>query len=70
MPMVIKYTVCDVEIPYPGSFPYISLFTCLGFLHGFLQGLIIVLTYLGLFTFTGLCYYPVKDLILNLECFY
>ena len=33
--MVLRYTVCDVELPYPGKFP------CPGLLQGFLHDLIL-----------------------------
>ena len=62
-----------VQIPYtglfnfPDLFPYLGLYSYLGFLQLFLQDLILCLLYLILFsyivlsTFTAMCIYPVKN---------
>ena len=44
--MVVKYTLFDNEITYPGLFTYPS------FLQGFLCDLILGLTFPGLFTYS------------------
>ena len=76
--MVLRYTMCDVELPYPGLFtfsglfPYLSLFPFPGFLQGFLQDFILGLPYSGkfpypgIFSFPGLFPYTVKASILKL----
>ena len=48
------YIGCYVELPYPGLFPYLGLFPFTDFQQGFVQDLILNLTYLGLFPFPGL----------------
>ena len=45
--LVLKYTVCDVDLPNPGKFPYP------GFLQGFIHNLIPGLPYLGIFPYPG-----------------
>ena len=58
--MVLGYTVCDVEVSYPGLFPYpglskhTGLFPYPGFPQKFIQYLMLGLPYCGLFTFLGL----------------
>ena len=52
--MFLQYTVCGVELPYPGLFPYLSLFPYLLFVQEFLQDLIPGLPYLVFFSYPGL----------------
>ena len=54
--MVLQYTVCDVELPYPVF--YVLFFSYPVFLQKYLQDLILCLTYHGLFPYPGLFLYP------------
>ena len=71
--MYIRYSVSDFDLPYPGLFPYLDLFTypiffisCFlypvflypGFLQVFTQYLILGLSYLSLFPYPGLSKFP------------
>ena len=57
IPMIVRYTTYDIELPYPGLYPFPI------FLQEFLQDLIIGFTYLGSFYFPVIFLYPVKSLI-------
>ena len=46
--MILRYNLCDVELPFPGLFPYI------GFTQEYIQGLLLGLTYLCSYPFPGL----------------
>ena len=52
--MVSWYSVCNVELPNPGKFPYP------GFIQGFIHNLIPGLPYPGKFPYSGKSTYPVK----------
>ena len=61
--MVIKYTVVNVEIPYPIKFPYPAN------VHEFLCDIILSLTYPVKFTYPVTFTYPIKDSTLKSSYF-
>ena len=59
--MVVQYTVCGVDIPYPRRFPDPVHFPYSSFLKVFLHNLIPGLLYPGNFSYPGKFPYPIKD---------